>query len=146
MHRGASTFHRLSVLRLTITQSFWASVWVYNLTLTVTKISILVQYLRIFPVRNFRIACFAVLGVVVAYGGWSTFSSVFICSPVAFAWDKSIGNGRCMNQLVIWVTNAGVNIAQDVVIFLMPLSIVRALQIPKSQKEGLVGMFVLGAR
>ncbi|KAI4926563.1 hypothetical protein J4E85_006857 [Alternaria conjuncta] len=125
--------------------SFWASVWVYNLTLTVTKISILVQYLRIFPVRNFRIACFAVLGVVVAYGGWSTFSSVFICSPVAFAWDKSIGNGRCMNQLVIWVTNAGVNIAQDVVIFLMPLSIVRALQIPKSQKEGLVGMFVLGA-
>jgi hypothetical protein len=51
-----------------------------------------------------------------------------------------------MNQLVIWVTNAGVNIVQDVVIFLMPLSIVRALQIPKSQKEGLVGMFVLGAR
>jgi hypothetical protein len=51
-----------------------------------------------------------------------------------------------MNQLVIWVTNAGINIAQDVVIFLMPLFIVRTLQISKSQKEGLVGMFVLGAR
>jgi hypothetical protein len=71
---------------------------------------------------------------------------VFICSPITFSWDKSIEDGRCINQLIIWVVNAGVNIAQDVVIFLMPLSIVRALQIPKAQKEGLVAMFVLGAR
>ncbi|RAR04351.1 pth11-like integral membrane protein [Stemphylium lycopersici] len=126
-------------------KAFWASVWVYNLTLTTIKVSILTQYLRIFPIRRFRIACFIVLGIVVTYGAWAIFSSVFICQPVAFAWNKSITGGRCINQLIIWVTNAGVNIGQDVVIFLMPLFVVRTLPIPKSQKKGLVVMFVLGA-
>jgi hypothetical protein len=109
-------------------------------------VSILVQYLRIFPVRWFRTACFVILGLVVAYGTWVVSSSILICSPVAFSWDKSIVNGSCMNQLTIWVANAAVNIALDVVIFLMPLFVIRGLSISKSQKNGLRFMFALGAR
>jgi hypothetical protein len=110
-----------------------------------TKVSILVQYLRIFPIRRFRKVCFGALGVVVAYGTWAVFSSVLICNPIAFSWDKSIPGGRCIDQLVIWVANAAVNIAQDLVIFLVPLFVVRTLQIPQGQKKGLVIMFALGA-
>jgi hypothetical protein len=86
------------------------------------------------------------LGIVVGYGAWAVASSVFICSPVSFSWDISISDGHCMNQLVVWVANAGVNIAQDLVIFIMPLFVVRTLQIPQDQKKGLVLMFALGAR
>jgi hypothetical protein len=85
------------------------------------------------------------LGIVIGYGAWAVFSSVFICTPVSFSWDKSIPRGHCMNQLVVWVANAGVNIAEDLAIFTMPLFVVRTLQISKSQKKGLVIMFMLGA-
>jgi hypothetical protein len=105
----------------------------------------IVQYLRIFPIRHFRMVCFGVLVVVVAYGTWAVVSSVLICNPIAFSWDKSISDGNCVNQLVVWVANAGVNIAQDLVIFSMPLFVVRTLQISKPQKKGLVLMFALGA-
>ena len=87
-----------------------------------------------------------VLGVVLAYGAWAVSSSIFICNPVAFSWDKSITGGRCLNQLTIWIINAGVNIAQDVVIFLMPLFVVKGLSISKSQKKALRAMFILGLR
>jgi hypothetical protein len=85
------------------------------------------------------------LGVVVSYGAWAVASSILICNPVPFSWDKSI-EGWCRNQLIIWFTNAGVNIAQDVVIFFMPFSVIRTLQIPRGQKKGLIIMFALSAR
>ena len=62
--------------------------WVYNLALILTKVSILVQYLRIFPIVWFRKACYGMLGLVVAYGGWAVFSSIFICYPVTYSWNK----------------------------------------------------------
>ncbi|KAH7392522.1 hypothetical protein BKA66DRAFT_510100 [Pyrenochaeta sp. MPI-SDFR-AT-0127] len=139
-HSSRLTAKELDILL----KAFWANLWIYSLVLTVTKVSILIQYLRIFPVRRFRKACFGVLGVVVAYGAWAIFSSIFICNPVAFSWDKSIPGGHCMNQLVVWFTNAGMNIAQDVIILLMPMPVIRTLQIPKGQKTGLVTMFALG--
>jgi hypothetical protein len=84
--------------------------------------------------------------IFVAYGAWAVFSSVLICNPIVFSWDKTIANGHCMNQLVVWVVNAGVNIAQNLVIFAMPLPVIQTLQIPERQKKGLVMMFTLGAR
>ena len=146
LHFSGNSFHPpLCNIVLTVVQAFWAGVWVYNLALTMTKIAILVQYLRIFPLKCFRKACFSVLGFVVAWGAWTILSSILICTPVAFSWDKSVPNGRCMNQLILWVVNAGVNIIQDVVIFLLPLFVVRTLQIAKAQKKALFAMFGLGA-
>ena len=146
LHSGGTYLHLpLCNIMLTTVQAFWAGIWVYNLALTVTKIAILVQYLRIFPLACFRKACFSVLGFVVAWGTWTVVSSILICTPVAYSWDKSIHNGRCMNQLILWVVNAGVNIIQDVVIFFLPLYVVRTLQIGKAQKKALFAMFGLGA-
>ena len=51
-----------------------------------------------------------------------------------------------MNQLTVWITNAALNITLDVVIFLMPLLVIRGLSISKSQKRGLGTMFILGVR
>lgn len=129
----------------TLLKAHWVSVWFYNLALTITKVAILTQYLRIFPIRRFSQACYGVLGFVICYGIWAVFSSLLICAPIAFTWNKSVPGGHCMNELAVWVTNAGVNIAEDLVIFAMPLVVVRSLQIPKSQKKGLVFMFALGA-
>lgn len=125
---------------------FWASLWIYNLALTTTKVSILVQYIRIFPPRHFRCACYAVLCIVIACGAWGIFGNVFLCYPTNFLWDKSVQDGRCMNDYIIWFTTAGLNIGQDVVILFLPIRVIRSLQISRSQKKGLITMFALGVR
>lgn len=84
--------------------------------------------------------------LVLAAGGWTVISSILLCSPVTFFWDKDIPNGHCMNEFIIWFTNAGLNIGQDVVILFMPLPVINTLQIPKVQKTALITMFGLGAR
>lgn len=125
---------------------FWASLWIYNLALTTTKMSILVQYIRIFPPRHFRCACYAVLCIVIACGAWGISGNVFLCYPVNTFWDMSAKSDRCMNEYILWFTTAGLNIGQDVVILFLPISVIRSLQISRSQKKGLITMFALGAR
>ncbi|KAF2741035.1 hypothetical protein EJ04DRAFT_423379 [Polyplosphaeria fusca] len=125
-------------------KAFWVSVWVYYMALTFTKVSILVQYLRIFPTPRFRVACFVMLAFVGGFGIWNFFSSIFLCSPVPFFWDKSIKDGTCLNQFVVWFFNAGSNILQDVLILLLPMPVLRRLSIPRNQKRLLMIIFALG--
>jgi len=130
--------------RITSQKAFWASIWLYNFALTATKISILFQYLRIFSGRRFQIACYSVLAFVSVYGTWTLFGNIFLCSPVSFFWDKSITLGTCLDQATVWFTNAGVNVAQELLILFMPLPMVRRLDIPTSLKRVLIAVFALG--
>jgi hypothetical protein len=119
---------------------------VYSLAITITKISILVQYLRIFPVHRFRIRCYCLLGLVVAFGAWAVTSNIFLCNPVSLAWTTHYTQDDCMDRTLIWYTNGGVSIAQDFMILLLPIPLIRTLQIPASQKRGFMTMFVLSSR
>lgn len=119
--------------------------WVYNLALTMIKVSILVQYIRIFPTRHFRCACYAMLCIVVACGTWGVFGNVFLCNPINSFWDTTI-QGKCMQMSVVWFSTAGLNIGQDLIILFLPVRVIRSLQISRSQKKGLITMFALGAR
>ena len=49
------------------------------------------------------------LGLVVAYGGWAVFSSIFICYPVTYSWNKNLVNGQCLNEMIVWFVNAGMS-------------------------------------
>lgn len=80
---------------------FWVSIWVYYAGVFFAKISILLQYLRIFLQTRFRLACFILMGITVVCSGWAVFSGVFMCSPVQSFWDHSIP-GTCMHRLGVW--------------------------------------------
>ncbi|OCK75392.1 hypothetical protein K432DRAFT_337541, partial [Lepidopterella palustris CBS 459.81] len=123
---------------------FWASIWIYNLSLGFTKASILIQYLRIFTIKQFRIACWSVLAFVIAFSTWTFFGSIFECVPVAYFWDKTIPGGHCMNQYAVWFTNASVNIATDFTIIILPMPVLKGLKLPMKQKRALVCIFALG--
>ncbi|KAF2262370.1 hypothetical protein CC78DRAFT_582671 [Lojkania enalia] len=125
-------------------KAFWGSIWVYYLALTFTKISILAQYLRIFPSPRFRAVCCIVLAFVVGFGFWGLFGSIFLCMPVQFFWDKTVQNGECLNQFVVWFLNAGINILQDFTILILPMPLLRRLNVPKPQKRALIAIFALG--
>jgi hypothetical protein len=80
----------------------WASIVIYNLALFLTKFSILLQYLRIFPYRLFRILCLSLMAFIFAWSCWTVIGAIFFCTPVAFFWDKSIKGGTCLSKWTVW--------------------------------------------
>ena len=133
-----------SKMLIRVPQPFWASILIYNLSLTFTKVSILLQYLRIFTTKQFRVSCWALLGFVAVYSTWTFFASIFECMPVAYFWDKTIKGGHCMNEYAVWFTNAGVNIVTDFAIIILPMPVLRSLNLPLKQKRALMLVFTLG--
>ena len=92
----------------------------YNASLACTKFSILFQYLRIFPDRYFRLACYITMGIVVAYTSWAIVSGYVNCVPVARFWNREIP-GSCLSFEALWFFNASMNIATDLALLVMPM-------------------------
>ncbi|KAF2648432.1 hypothetical protein K491DRAFT_670618 [Lophiostoma macrostomum CBS 122681] len=124
-------------------KAFWISLIVYNLSLGVIKSSILLQYLNVFPPRKFRIACWVILAIVVGYTIWTVCASIFFCIPVDSFWTGR-QPARCLNRYAMWFTNASINIVSDFVIILLPMPIIRSLNLARAQKRALIGVFAVG--
>ncbi|KAF2739810.1 hypothetical protein EJ04DRAFT_294907 [Polyplosphaeria fusca] len=123
-------------------KAFWASLIVYYLSLGLTKTSILLQYRRVFATKHFRVACWCVLAVVIAYTGWTVGSSILACVPVQAFWTHE--PARCINQFAMWFTNAGINIATDFAIIILPMPVIRSLNLARRQKQALIAIFAIG--
>lgn len=115
----------------------------YNASLACTKYSILFQYLRIFPSKAFRISCFVMMGVVASYSSWAIVSGFVNCVPIAKFWNRSI-KGNCLSFEALWFFNASMNIATDLALLIMPMPLLSQLQLPRTQKIALVGVFAIG--
>ncbi|KAL1848500.1 hypothetical protein Daus18300_013601 [Diaporthe australafricana] len=124
-------------------KAFYSSVVVYNVATCVVKISILLQYRRIFTGKVMQKLTMATL---IFEGAWAITLSILlplVCHPVANFWDPTV-EGSCLNQLAIWYVMASINLVSDFVIFSMPLPVIKNLQLPKKQKIMLMGVFCLG--
>lgn len=84
---------------------FWASIWCYYAALGITKISILLQYLRIFPQVTFRRMCYSLLFIIVVWSLWAVLSAVFMCRPVPVFWESELyfDDARCISRTPIWL-------------------------------------------
>lgn len=80
---------------------FWASVWIYYTGLCSVKVSILLQYLRVFPSKKFRIATCTLMAIVVIYSMGTMFSAMFICTPIRRFWNPTV-EGSCLNETAVW--------------------------------------------
>ena len=124
-------------------KSMYANMIFYQLSLFFTKISFLLQYLRIFPTKKMRTAIWTVFGIVIIYGGWTVFSMVFFCTPIEAYWKLS-NSDRCFDAFVLWLANGVLNIFTDLLIIALPLPGLKALMLPRGQKLGLMFVFALG--
>lgn len=125
-------------------QCLWATIPVYNLALTFSKLSIIFQYMRIFTQPRVVTLCKIMVGVLIIYGLWTVIGSALMCMPVAFFWDTTL-HGKCMNKLAFWFSNAALNITTDIMIFSIPMPLLKQLQLPRKQKIGLMFVFGFGA-
>jgi hypothetical protein len=118
---------------------------VYSLSLAFSKISILLLYLRLSPVRWFRVLVWLLLCVVVTYALVYNIISVFGCRPIAATWDlKLLASAKCMDQLTKYMALSILNIIIDVFELLLPIPVVLPLQMPLKQKLSICLVFATG--
>ena len=110
--------------------------------MTCTKISILLQMLRFFFQPSHRRAIKAFIVFVILYGVSTIFVTLLSCKPFAFAWNRLIDGGTCTYSL--WYAHAGLGMLSDVCICILPIPMLRSLQLPKMHKYGLMFIFATG--
>ncbi|KAG4439581.1 hypothetical protein IFR05_004929 [Cadophora sp. M221] len=122
-------------------KSLFVAILAYNLSLTSIKISIVLQYLRVFVGTSIRFWCWATIVLVALYGLETVITAILTCIPVASFW---LGGGKCMNRKFIWFFNAALNILTDIIILALPMPVLSSLRLPMKQKIGLMFVFALG--
>ena len=115
----------------------------YNFALTFTKASIVLQYMRISIDKNVRIACWVMMGFIIALSVEAFFANVFACSPVPKFWDDRIP-GKCIDETAMYYANAAISVVTDVALVILPIFIIRKLQLRRREKYTLATILGLG--
>ncbi|KAH9204023.1 hypothetical protein DL95DRAFT_499094 [Leptodontidium sp. 2 PMI_412] len=117
---------------------------IYITTVAITKVSLLLMYVRIFPVRSMRISCWILGSLSVSWAVAIVLVCIFQCNPIAKTWDPTIP-GYCINLKASFIGNAIPNILTDVAILTLPINQVWHLHTNLIQKLQLSVVFLLGS-
>lgn len=131
--------------RVTALKWFFGAQIVYKIVITINKLSFLCLYLRIFPQRVFRYACYTGLGLISVWGMAYVFLTIFQCKPIACFWDKTIKNPECLDKEGLWMSYSIINLVFDVAIIALPIYPLSQLRLQRGKKIGLLVIFGLGA-
>jgi len=107
------------------------------------KLSLLCLYLRLSPDKFFRLLVYIMVFVSIAFGISSIFTAALQCRPLSKLWIPE-QPGSCVHIITFYYANAAINIITDAIIYLMPIKVLWALQLPKRQRLGLIFLFSLG--
>lgn len=116
----------------------------YGLAIAPTKLAILCLYHRIFPSRGFRYASIAAGVLNIAWSIVQIITTIFACKPVQYFWDPSIPGGSCLSLYVRGYGFTAANFVTDLVIWLLPIPWLWGLQMTRSRKLIIIGMFLVG--
>ncbi|KAI2484887.1 hypothetical protein Ptr902_03827 [Pyrenophora tritici-repentis] len=123
---------------------FWSIIF-YNISLCATKVSILLQYHRIFAVPEMRIPLGLLMGFIVVWGTVALLSSVFTCVPIYAYWDVlAKPTAKCLENDNLWYANASINIVTDLAVAFLPVRVIWNLQIATRQKLALIAVLTIG--
>lgn len=107
------------------------------------KISILCLYRRIFAVRNFRTASLVTGLLVVALFIASEVGALLSCRPFAKFWNR-LEPGYCFNFDEYYIGVQIPDVILDIVILALPVRMVFTLQLSRTDKATVLGIFLLG--
>ncbi|KAK3372904.1 CFEM domain-containing protein [Lasiosphaeria ovina] len=119
----------------------------YLLTVFFAKVSIILFYLRLVPGEGFRWTAYLVMGIVIVANLVVLFLLIFQCVPIHYSsdgWREEDGASKCMNVNMLVTARAGVNIAQEGIILLLPVPVLSKLHASFRTKLNVAAMFSLG--
>lgn len=118
----------------------------YSVPLYFTKLSILLQYLRIFVVSPQGITYYTIQVLIwtnLLYYLATTFVLIFACEPREKIWNPKIP-GSCINQQAIFILTSVVNVVTNILILILPLNCLRKLQMSLRRKLQIGLVFATG--
>ncbi|KAF3916135.1 hypothetical protein AA313_de0202781 [Arthrobotrys entomopaga] len=115
----------------------------YPLVLLFIKLSILSFYRGISPQRWYRYTVYGVGVFAIAWSITFIFAYIFECPNPSTAWSISFPKG-CVNLPALYYSTASINIASDFIILLLPIPVLRQLQIDRRRKFALIAIFSIG--
>ena len=132
---------------VTILQGFFAGSILFDLGLSLAKLSALVFYARIFGLRRgtswkWKLSFGVVVLVTVAWRVSGIPYTIWQCHPVQKYWYTELP-GYCLGEKENFVSSAIVN---DIFILVLPLPMLFKLQVNKSKKWLVMGTFLVGYR
>ena len=116
----------------------------YNTCITLIKYSILCFYARVFPTPGVRIALYAIGAYVT---GWFIANQIAVflhCIPFKAIFNPTIKGAKCYNSFASLISLAVLNMVSDIAILILPTWKVWHLQMPRSHKFAVMGIFLLG--
>ncbi|KAF1951534.1 hypothetical protein CC80DRAFT_203280 [Byssothecium circinans] len=130
----------------TILHVYYFDEMFYLSSLALTKISILLFYLRIFPNQSFRRIVYFTLALCVLYILGFVPATVVQCYPIRHAWERWDGEhrGKCVNIGLEGWMSAAFNIVLDIIIICLPLRELSKLAMDRRKKAGIMLMFLGG--
>ncbi|KAL8994248.1 MAG: hypothetical protein Q9188_007119 [Gyalolechia gomerana] len=121
-----------------------ASVVVYVPAVGFTKVAILLFYLRLNPERGFRTAVYISVALTTSYVVALSLAIILACNPVPKFWDPFL-EGMCLDITKLYLANAILNVIFDFVVLLVPVPMLRKLQVSMRQKLVIGALFSLGS-
>lgn len=99
-------------------------------TLALAKSSTSLLILGIRPPKPIQIAGYIILGITNVWALGATFALIFQCSlPEVWAYK-----GQCINQWALYLSNAVWNIATDIALILLPIFLMRNVQVSSEKR------------
>jgi len=115
---------------------------IYQFALCLTKISILVFYLRVFPGRREKWMAWSTIICVAAYGLPLIVTDIRQCNPVTQG--NFFDGGVCLSPMPVLIASTVLHTTTDAWIIVMVIPVVLTLQIPPRQRWALMGVLSIG--
>lgn len=123
-----------------LSKTVFASQVLYALVLGFIKLSIAMNFQRVFFTRNFRFAAYVAMGCTVAWMIQTILVGLLICQPIQLNWDPR-ARGTCGSQTAAFTSVGVVDIITDAVLLLLPVKPLSSLRIKPAQKIALAVIF-----
>ena len=115
----------------------------WNFTVCFSKLSVLLMYTTLIPVREMTIACRAVGLFIILWNTGGVLGALLLCRPIALNWDRTL-SGHCGDNRLFYMWLGAINVVAEAVILLLPLPFLYRLQMKAYKKAVVIGLFSVG--
>ncbi|KAI1765667.1 hypothetical protein GGR53DRAFT_465140 [Hypoxylon sp. FL1150] len=124
----------------------------YTMSTTLIKLSLLFQYLRVFPSGIMRKICITMIIVVAIWGVVYSFMGWVPCFPVSGYWNMTekaacygFGSRNANKFFVTYIAHTSFNTILDMIVFAIPVPLYFQKGTVRRTKLGLIGLIMMGA-
>ncbi|OTB07861.1 hypothetical protein M426DRAFT_8457 [Hypoxylon sp. CI-4A] len=148
---------RKSVLQTTLfnkpnSQTIWISPPLWGLSTSLIKLSILTSYQRIWTSRSFSILANTLMTLITIFALTLFLGGILSCIPIQLSWEPPSSatrndddDARCINIPMFMFATSILNTGFDLLLFAIPVPLIRNLQIAPRQRYALLAVFTVGA-